>query len=636
MGTDKKVVAAWSRIEAWLSDHARVVRDALAKPATEKKLRGAEKAMGLALPQELRQLYLLHDGTARGTLGLFDGWRWIAIDEVVAEWRDWKALLEEHGDAWAAEPPDADRGVRAENWNAKWIPITSSGSGDHHCVDLAPARGGVPGQVIRMWHDEPLRQLKARSVSEWLEHLADGLESGRLTWSAEDERIDEGGSAPVTPTPPRRFTMTGGGSNKFWEIRVEGASTTVRHGRVGQAGREQTKSHASAAAASRAAGELIAQKTRKGYVEARAPERASRTPGRESSSEHGVPTWAMPGHDAQRTGFSGYRGPQSATCRVLFTASEDAELTAPAVATDGTIHFACDNKVYAVTPQGKKKWVFSTRSPNVVCGPVVGGDGTIYVGHDDYLVAVSPDGKKKWAFRSEYFVNDVAIDRDGTVYLVTESSMVYAVTAGGKQWVFRPEGIGSLAPPAIGHDKTVYLGSRRSTLERGKWSHRDALVALGPEGTQKWAFSTGDAIVCSPVVGNDGTIYVGSNDQHLYAITPQGTKKWAFRAPAEPSSPALAKDGTIYLGCAGKLLAIGAEGRKKWALPVAVSSPPIVGNDGLVYLGTREGLCAVTPAGKRMWVSPVEDGVSTPLAMTQRGTLYFSSGVPGKLYAIGP
>ena len=56
----------------------------------------------------------------------------------------------------------------------------------------------------------------------------------------------------------------------------------------------------------------------------------------------------------------------------------------------------------------------------------------------------------------------------------------------------------------------------------------DNLYAINPDGTQKWAFSTGSYITSSPAIGADGTIYVGSDDDNLYAINPDGTQKWAF------------------------------------------------------------------------------------------------------------
>ena len=33
-----------------------------------------------------------------------------------------------------------------------------------------------------------------------------------------------------------------------------------------------------------------------------------------------------------------------------------------------------------------------------------------------------------------------------------------------------------------------------------------------------WEFETGGAVISSPAIGSDGTVYVGSNDEKLYAI----------------------------------------------------------------------------------------------------------------------
>jgi len=37
-------------------------------------------------------------------------------------------------------------------------------------------------------------------------------------------------------------------------------------------------------------------------------------------------------------------------------------------------------------------------------------------------------------------------------------------------------------------------------------------------GTVLWEFETGDFVGCSPAIGSDGTVYVGSSDNKLYAI----------------------------------------------------------------------------------------------------------------------
>ena len=71
--------------------------------------------------------------------------------------------------------------------------------------------------------------------------------------------------------------------------------------------------------------------------------------------------------------------------------------------------------------------------------------------------------------------------------------------------------------PAIGADGTVYVGSCDNKL-----------YAINPDGSLKWAYTTGDDGDSSPAIGADGTVYVGSYDGKLYAINPDGSLKWSY------------------------------------------------------------------------------------------------------------
>jgi predicted DNA-binding WGR domain protein len=65
----------------------------------------------------------------------------------------------------------------------------------------------------------------------------------------------------------RRFERVEGSSSKFWEIAIEGASFTVRFGRIGTQGQTQTKSFATDDQARAAHDKLVAEKVKKGYAE---------------------------------------------------------------------------------------------------------------------------------------------------------------------------------------------------------------------------------------------------------------------------------------------------------------------------------------------------------------------------------
>ena len=58
-----------------------------------------------------------------------------------------------------------------------------------------------------------------------------------------------------------------------------------------------------------------------------------------------------------------------------------------------------------------------------------------------------------------------------------------------------------------------------------------SLILFLLPGTLKWKYQTGDVILSTPVIGSDGTIYIGSNDYKLYAINADGM-------PANPFSDA--------------------------------------------------------------------------------------------------
>ena len=83
--------------------------------------------------------------------------------------------------------------------------------------------------------------------------------------------------------------------------------------------------------------------------------------------------------------------------------------------------------------------------------------------------------------------------------------------------------------------------------EPTKGINQTSKVAIG---TPIWEFETGDAVISSPAIGSDGTVYVGSRDNKLYAINGKsGVNLWEFETGGNVfSSPAIGSDGTVYVG----------------------------------------------------------------------------------------
>ena len=168
----------FDRIERWLAANAPLV--ILNPPATERQLDEAEDALGVKLPPDVRESYLIHDGQPYGG-GLFGGCDWHSLENVVREWTVWKELLD--GGDFDDISSDADgRTIRTDWWNPRWIPFTQNGGGDSHCFDLEPGPEGVVGQIIEMIHDSGDRPYEAESLREWLQKFADDLEAGEYVY----------------------------------------------------------------------------------------------------------------------------------------------------------------------------------------------------------------------------------------------------------------------------------------------------------------------------------------------------------------------------------------------------------------------------------------------------------------------
>ena len=65
----------------------------------------------------------------------------------------------------------------------------------------------------------------------------------------------------------RYFEFASGSSSKFWEIQLDGTSFTTRYGKIGTDGQSSLKEYATDALAKKEYDKLVAEKTKKGYVE---------------------------------------------------------------------------------------------------------------------------------------------------------------------------------------------------------------------------------------------------------------------------------------------------------------------------------------------------------------------------------
>lgn len=310
----------------------------------------------------------------------------------------------------------------------------------------------------------------------------------------------------------------------------------------------------------------------------------------------------------------------AATLEVAWTAKiHSAVDSSAAVGADGTIYFGdFYGKLLALKPDGSQKWAFTTGHGGLMgveirSSPAIAADGSIYFGcRDNKFYALRPDGKKKWEFQTGAWVDSSpAIASDGAVCFGSWDQNFYMLDSkGAVRWRFHTGGAIDNSP-AIDGDGAIYFGS-----------HDKKFYALQPDGRKKWEFATGGQIASSPALWSarrrapgdehesgatalNRCVYFSSVDGWFYALNLDGSLRWRLHSGGSTqSSPVVGPDGTIYVGVNSALWAISAEGKKLWAHPTdsAVEAPPVVLADNSVLFVSRFGwLFNVASEQTRNW-----------------------------------
>lgn len=271
------------------------------------------------------------------------------------------------------------------------------------------------------------------------------------------------------------------------------------------------------------------------------------------------------------------------------------------------------------------------------------------------VLAVTATGFVRWGYRTggpiasspalDTLGNAIVGSKDGFLYAIAPDDGAADPDAGHAyppaKLVFRLA-VGAIASsPVIGGDGTIYVGTTEGKL-----------VAVPNDGSAvAWSATTNDTLGSSPALGQDGTIYVGSTDRKLHAFSPDGGPKWALDLGAPiHGSPAVGGDGTVYVGTSdGKLHAVSASGAERWTYATggSITGTPAV-YAGTVYVGSEDKkLHAVSTAdGGVRWTFATSGAVATPVigpdgtiyvgaadarvyAITSKGTLFYAVNVKG-------
>jgi len=201
------------------------------------------------------------------------------------------------------------------------------------------------------------------------------------------------------------------------------------------------------------------------------------------------------------------------------------------------------------------------------------------------------------------------------------------------QWIF-PTLDNVISGPAIGDDGTIYVGS-----------NDDNLYAVNPDGSKKWNLNTGADVRTSPVIGPDGTLYAGSDNGRIYAFDPAAapTRKWEFAAvgPLSLGRLGIGPDGSIIFTASnlndGLVYALNPDGSPKWNFSLGPltggrsdHSPGVDPGNGKIYVDlNNDRLVAIDSDGTELWTFYMDADVDSTPTVAKDGTVYFASDVVG-------
>ena len=190
--------------------------------------------------------------------------------------------------------------------------------------------------------------------------------------------------------------------------------------------------------------------------------------------------------------------------------------------------------------------------------------------------------------------------------------------------------------PVIGDDGTVYIGNGNGLL-----------FAYDAGGELKWEWpdtASGDDIAATPAIDGNN-LYVGDETGLLVRLTDNGSgasEAWRVQLTEEIiGSPALTGNSLIVADDSGYIYSLrtsdGGENWSYFADSNNITASPAINTDGTIYIGTEQGrLIALNPDGSHKWtyeIWPFATINSSPV-ITADGTGIIFGADNGMLYRV--
>jgi len=271
------------------------------------------------------------------------------------------------------------------------------------------------------------------------------------------------------------------------------------------------------------------------------------------------------------------------------------------------------------------KWTYATGDYIYDSSAAIDANGTAYIGsRDNYVYAIESDGTVAWSFDMHGKVDSgPAVDAEGNVYVDAWSEPpgghLYKLNSTGVAvWSYYTRSGDS--SPVVDDDGTVFVGSTESKF-----------IAIASDGTLKWSYDLSNPCYSHPCLDGLGNVYFGTLGDYVYCLdTENGSVNWSYVAGgAIEGGVALDLAGRALFGSADdKLYCLNPDGTFAWSYTTGddVDATPAIGVNGSVYFGSCDNtFYALDADGNLLWSYETGDNIRSSAAIDGNGNLYFGS-----------
>lgn len=230
-----------------------------------------------------------------------------------------------------------------------------------------------------------------------------------------------------------------------------------------------------------------------------------------------------------------------------FATGATVKYSAPVVDVDGTVYYAGNKKLYAISaaPAMQKIWEAACEG-DTQSTPIIGENAIYVCANSGNIFAFNKvDGQKLWetSFGKSSSAAP-AMGENGIIYLcgnTNDGGIVMAVNSLDGNVIWQAPSIAEYANSGIALDLNghVYVGDNDGTL-----TCYDQL-----SGDIVWTFKSQGKIRCTPAVLDNGNICFGDGAGYFYVLNQEGKPVYKeMKLGAEIySSPVIGNDGIIYM-----------------------------------------------------------------------------------------